>query len=63
MEYVTKAACKLLGDCKPIDLCQELEKIWQKDMVTLEANNATLAAQVVDLKVAIAKKDEELRQL
>ena len=57
---MTKGACELLGDYKPIDLCKELEKIQQKDTATLEANNATLATQVVDLEVAIAKKDEEL---
>ena len=60
LEYVTKEACKHLGDCKPIDLCKELEKIQQKDTVTLEANNATLATQVADLEVAIVKKHEEL---
>ena len=27
MEYMTKGACKLLGDCKPTDLCKELEKV------------------------------------
>ena len=60
--YITKGACKLLGDCKSIDLCKELEKVVQeKDTTTLEANNAMLAAQVADLEVEIAKKDEELR--
>ena len=45
MEYLTKGACKLLGDYKPIDLCKELEKVVQKkDTMTLEANNATLVA-------------------
>ena len=37
--------------------------VQQKDMTTLEANNAKLAGQVADLKVEIAKKDEEIRQL
>ena len=64
MEYLTKGAVKLLGDCKPIDLCRELEKVVQKkDTTTLEANNGTLAAQVADLKVEIALKDKELQQL
>ena len=34
--------------------------VQQKDTTTLEANNAKLVAQVADLKVEIAKKDEEL---
>ena len=64
MEYITKGACKLLGDCRPADLCKELEKVvQQKDMMTLEANNAKLASQVTDLEIEIARKDEEIRQL
>ena len=61
VEYITKGACKLLGDCKPIDLCKELEKIQQKDTTVLEANNRKLESQVANLKVEITKKDEELR--
>ena len=53
-----------MGDCKPTELCKELEKVvQQKDTTTLEANNAKLADQVADLEVEIAKKDEEIRQL
>ena len=53
-----------MGDCKPIDLCNELEKVvQQKNTAALEANNATLAAQVADLKVEITFKEEELWQL
>ena len=64
MEYVTKGACKLLGDCKPVNLSKELEKvIQQKDTTTLEANNARLAIQVANLKVEVAKKNEEIRLL
>ena len=64
MEYVTKGACKLLGDYKPVDLCKELEKVVKrKDTTTFEANNTKLAGQVADLKVEIAKKNEEIRQL
>ena len=64
MEYVTKGACKLLGNCKPMNLCKELEKvIQQKDMTTLEANNAKLVIRVADLEVEIAKKNEEIIQL
>ena len=42
LEYVTKGACKLLGNCRPANLCKELEKLQQKDMVMLEATNVTL---------------------
>ena len=62
LEYVTKGACKLLGDCRLVDLCKELEKVvQQKDAATLEANNAKLVDQVADLKVEITKKDEKIR--
>ena len=44
LEYVTKGAPKLVGDCNLASLCKKLEKIQQKDTTTLEANNATLAA-------------------
>ena len=63
LEYVTKGACKLLGDCRPANICKELKKLQQKDMATLEATNATLLSQMADLKVALAKKDEEIHQL
>ena len=64
MEYLTKGAYKLLGNYKSIDLCKELEKVVKKkDTTTLEAKNAMLAAQVADLKVEIALKDKEFRQL
>ena len=64
LEYVTKGACKLLGDCKLVDLCKELEEVVEwKDSMTLEANNAKLVGQVTDLEVEIAKKNEEIKQL
>ena len=64
LKYVTKGACKLLGKCKPMDLCKELEKmVERKDTTTLEANNAKLVGQVADLRVEIAKKNEEIRKL
>ena len=37
--------------------------VERKDTMTLESNNAKLAGQVADLKVEIAKKNEEIRQL
>ena len=27
LEYVTKVASKLLGDCRPGDICKELKKL------------------------------------
>ena len=52
-----------MSECRPVNLYKELEKIQQKDTMTLEANNPMLVAQVADLEVAIAKKDKELQQL
>ena len=64
LEYVTKGACKLLGDCKPMDLCKKLEKVVKrKDTTTSEANYAKLAGQVANLDIEIAKKNKEIRQL
>ena len=63
LEYVTKEACKLLGDHRPWNICKELENLQQKDAATLEATNATLALKVADLEVALVKKDEEICQL
>ena len=63
LEYVTKGACKLLGNCRLANIYKELKKLQQKDTATLEATNATLLSQVANLKVVLAKKDEEIRQL
>ena len=42
LEFVTKGASKLLGDCKPGNITKELKKLKQKDTTSLEANNITL---------------------
>ena len=43
-----------MGNCKPMDLYKESEKVvQQKDTTTLEANNAKLAVQVAHLEVEI----------
>ena len=63
LEYVTKGAYKLLGDCRPGNICKELKKLQQKDIATLEATNVTLASKVADLEVALVKRDEEILQL
>ena len=58
LEFVTKGASKLLDHCRLGNICKELKKLKQKDTATLEATYATLLLEVVDLKVALAKKDE-----
>ena len=63
LEFVTKGASKLLGNCRPGNIVKELKKLKQNDMVMLEATNATLLSQVSDLKVKLAKNDEEIPQL
>ena len=63
MEYVTKGACKLLSNYRSTNNCKKLEKLQQKDTVTLEANNTLLVVKVADLEVALAKKDKDIRQL
>ena len=63
LEFVTKGACKLLGDCRPTNICKELKKFQQKDTAALEATNVKLLSHVADLKVELAMKNEEIRQL
>ena len=60
---VTKGASKLLDDYKLGNIVKELKKLKQKDIASLEAANTTLQSQVADLKVEMALKDEEIRQL
>ena len=63
MEFVTKGASKLLGDCRLGNIVKELTKLKKKGIATLEATNATLSSQEADLKVELALKDEEIHQL
>ena len=42
---------------------KELKKLKHKGTATLDATNATLSFQIADLKVELALKDEEIRQL
>ena len=63
MESVTRRASKLLGNCRPENICKELKKLKQQDKSQLEAYNITLRSRVADLKVELAMKDEEIRQL
>ena len=60
LESVTNGASKLLGDCRPSNIIKELKKLKQQDTATMEASNATLLSQVVELKVELALKDEEI---
>ena len=61
LECVTRGASKLLGDCRPGNICKELKKLKQQDTKHLEEYNTILRSQVVDLKVKLAMKDEEIR--
>ena len=63
LEFVMKGASKLLGNCRLGNIVKDLKKLQQKDTAMLEATNAVLSSQVADLKMALAKKDEEIYQL
>ena len=63
MEFVTKGAFKLLGDCRPGNIVKELKKLKQQDTSTLEAANVALSSRMVELRIEMAKKDEEICQL
>ena len=63
MEFVTKRASKLLGDCRPGNIIKELMKLKQHDTSTLEAANAALSSRVAKLRIEMVKKDEEICQL
>ena len=63
MELVIKGASKLLSDCMARNIYKELKKLKEKDKASLEAANATLSSQIQELKVVLALKDEEIREL
>ena len=63
LEFVTRRASKLLGNCKAGNICKELKKLKQQDKSKIHAHNTTLRLQVVDLKVELATKNKEIRQL
>ena len=60
MEIVIKRTSKYLGDCKARNICRELKKLKEKDIASLEAANATLSAQVQELKMTLALKKDEV---
>jgi hypothetical protein len=63
MEVVIRGASKLLGDCKVGNIGKELKKLKEKDTESLEAANRKLQQQVDDLQVALALKDDEVKNL
>ena len=56
---VIKGVSKLLGDCK----MENMKKLKEKGMSTLEAQNASLTTEVADLKVELALRNKEIREL
>ena len=63
LDSVTRGASKLLGNCRLGNIVKELKKLKQQDTTVLEATSATLSSRVEELKVELALKDEEIRQL
>ena len=63
MKVVIKGASKLLGDCKVGNIVKELKKLKEKDTASLEAANKTLHLEVDQLKVALALKEDEVKDL
>ena len=63
MEVVIKGAYKLLGDCKAKNIVKELKKLKEKDTTSLEAANKKLQTEMDQLKVALALKDDEVKDL
>ena len=63
LEIVAKGASKLLGDCKMGNIVKELKKLKEKNMLSLEAQNASLATEVADLKVELAMRKDKIRKL
>ena len=61
MEVVIKGASKLFGDCKVGNIVKELKKFKEKDTESLEAANQKLQQEVDELKIALALKEDELK--
>ena len=61
MEVVIKEASKLLGDCKARNIVKDLKKLKEKDIASLEAANKTLQLEVEQLKMALALKEDEVK--
>ena len=63
MEVVIRGASKLFGDCKAGNIMKELKKLKEKDTMSLEAANKKLQLEVDQLKVALALKKDEVKDL
>ena len=63
MELVIREASKLLSDCKAKNIVKELKKLKEKDTASLEAANKNLQLEVDQLKVALALKEDEVKDL
>ena len=61
MEVVIKGASKLLGDYKARNIVKELKKLKEKDTTSLEAANRKLQQEVDELKIALALKEDEVK--
>ena len=61
MEVVIIGASKLLGDCKAGNIVKALKKLKEKDTESLEAANKKLQQEVDQLKVALASKEDEVK--
>ena len=63
MEVVIRGASKFLGDCKAGNIVKELKKLKEKDTTSLEATNKKLQLEVDQLKVVLALKEDEVKDL
>ena len=63
MVVVIRGASKLLGDCKARNIVKRLKKLKEKDTTSLEATNKKLQLEVDQLKVALALKEDEVKDL
>ena len=61
MEVVIKGTSKLLGDYKASNIVKELRKLKEKDTESLEAANKKFQQEVDQLKVALALKEDEIK--
>ena len=63
MEVVIRGASKLLSYYKAGNIVKELKKLKEKDTASLEAANIKLQLEVDQLKVALALKEDEVKDL
>ena len=63
LEIVAKGASKLFNDCKMGNIVKELKKLKEKNRTAMEAQNASLMKEVVDLKVELVMRKDKIREL